>query len=142
MPGFLFIDGEAHPVSAARSHHPGMQPDVSAVVAVQGEYVWVHLDGATRELRWQDELSYYAAEETVGAADVARAPMPGTVVAVSVAAGSRVHTGDILLVIESMKLETVISAPRDGLVEAVHVSLGQSFERDATLVSLMPTEPG
>ena len=46
--------------------------------------------------------------------------------------------GDTLLVIESMKLETAIKAPRDGMVETVHVADGRTFERSAPLVTLAP----
>ena len=62
--------------------------------------------------------------------------MPGTVVRVDVAVGDHVATGDPLVVIESMKLETTIRAWHDGTVSAVHVTAGQSFERDAVLVTL------
>jgi len=41
---------------------------------------------------------------------------------------------------ESMKLETTIAAPREGIVQAVHVALGQTFERDAPLVTLKTEE--
>ena len=53
-------------------------------------------------------------------------------------AGQAVKEGDILLVIESMKLETAIRASRDGIIEIVHVALAQSFERDAPLITLTP----
>ena len=47
---------------------------------------------------------------------------------------------DTLLVIESMKLETSVKAPRDGRVEIVHVTVGQSFERSAPLAVLAKAE--
>jgi biotin carboxyl carrier protein len=68
--------------------------------------------------------------------DVAEAPMPGTVIAVNAAPGQTIARGDTLLVIESMKLETAIKATRDGVVAAVHVAQGQSFDRAAPLVTL------
>jgi biotin carboxyl carrier protein len=69
---------------------------------------------------------------------VARAPMPGTVVSVQARPGARVHKGETLMVIESMKLETAITAWRDGTIEVVHLAAGQTFDRDAPLVSLAP----
>jgi biotin carboxyl carrier protein len=50
--------------------------------------------------------------------------------------GDTVAAGDLLLVIESMKLETPFKAWRDGRIESVHVALGQTFERDKVLLSL------
>jgi 3-methylcrotonyl-CoA carboxylase alpha subunit len=67
---------------------------------------------------------------------VARAPMPGVVVSVNAAPGDSVLAGAVLVVIESMKLETQIRAPQDGVVERIHVKIGENFERDAVLATL------
>lgn len=148
MQGFLLIEGAAHAVTLVRDGEgyaiPGIGRvaiDADAVVARDGNHVWVHLDGRAWELVWQDPVSHYAGEAGGAAADVARAPMPGSVVSLAVAPGDAVKAGDALLIIESMKLETTIKAPRDGLVEAVHVALGETFERDALLVSLAEEKP-
>ena len=50
--------------------------------------------------------------------------------------GERVTAGTVVAVIESMKLETAIRAAQDGVVEKVHVRAGESFDRDAALVTL------
>jgi len=71
---------------------------------------------------------------------VIRAPMPGIVVEVQVAAGDPVDKGQPLLTIESMKLETLISAARDGVVEEVHRLPGDSFDRGTPLVTLVQEE--
>jgi 3-methylcrotonyl-CoA carboxylase alpha subunit len=84
-----------------------------------------------------DELAETAAAGA-GAADTVEAPMPGTVVRVSVAAGDLVKRGQTLMVIESMKMETTIVAWRDGVVRAVHRPLGATFDRKAPLVTLEP----
>jgi biotin carboxyl carrier protein len=62
--------------------------------------------------------------------------MPGTTVAVSVAVGDAVKKGDALLTMESMKLETVISAWRDGVVAQLNVEVGSIFDRGSILVAL------
>jgi 3-methylcrotonyl-CoA carboxylase alpha subunit len=62
--------------------------------------------------------------------------MPGTVVALKVAPGDAVTAGTVLMVIESMKLETQIRASQDGIVERVHVKESDSFDRNAILVTL------
>jgi len=53
-----------------------------------------------------------------------RAPMPGRVRRTAAAAGDRVARGDVILVLEAMKMEHSIRAPRDGVVRAVHVREG------------------
>ena len=108
------------------------------VLAVRGDLVHIHLDGAAYTLRYSDALTRLSSQGQAGGDDCVPAPMPGTVVAVNVTAGASVRRGETLLVIESMKLETAIAAPRDGVVKTVHVELGRSFERDAPLVTLEP----
>ena len=98
-----------------------------------GEDIHVHLRGRTFTLRHIDPARRYAESDTAGGADVARAPMPGTVVRLAAEIGQSVAAGDPLLVIESMKLETTIRATHPARVAAIHVAAGQSFDRDAVL---------
>ena len=62
------------------------------------------------------------------------APMPGTILSVNVSAGQSISKGDVLCVLEAMKMENEIFADRDGVVEAVRVSKGESVESGQTLV--------
>ena len=64
--------------------------------------------------------------------------MPGTVITVAVAPGDAVTTGQPLVVIESMKMQSEIVAWRDGVVERVHLRVGDTFDRGAGLVELEP----
>ena len=64
------------------------------------------------------------------------APLPGTVVAVKVAAGEAVKKGQILVIIEAMKMENEVVAPRDGTVAQVITSKGASVNSGDPLVSL------
>jgi 3-methylcrotonyl-CoA carboxylase alpha subunit len=64
------------------------------------------------------------------------APMPGRVVQLFVAAGDRVRRGQPLAVVEAMKMEHTVVAPRDGTVAAVHYRPGDRVEEDAELIAL------
>jgi biotin carboxyl carrier protein len=64
------------------------------------------------------------------------APMPGNILKVNVANGQAVKKGDVLLVLEAMKLENEILAPADGTVSSVNVTAGQTVDSGAVLCSL------
>ena len=69
-------------------------------------------------------------------ANAIKAPMPGNIIKVNVKAGDSVKKGDVLCVLEAMKMENDIMAPADGTVASVSVTAGQSVQTDAVLVSL------
>ena len=64
------------------------------------------------------------------------APMPGTILDVKVAQGQAVKKGDVLLILEAMKMENEILAPQDGTVAQVTVSKGASVNSGDALVVL------
>ncbi|MCM2255989.1 MAG: biotin/lipoyl-binding protein [Vicinamibacteria bacterium] len=66
-----------------------------------------------------------------------RAPMPGTVVSVEVAAGDHVEHGQPLLKLDAMKMTNTICAPRAGVVDEVHVAAGASVRTGQPLVTLV-----
>ena len=115
---------------------------VEVMLVVEGDRVHLHCDGTVHTLAYTEPARRYAGGTGGTAEDVASAPMPGTLVALNVEPGQAVLRGQTLLVIESMKLETAIKAWRDGIVEAVHVTLGATFERGSKLVSLSPEPSG
>jgi 3-methylcrotonyl-CoA carboxylase alpha subunit len=106
------------------------------LVATRGDDVFIHLGGAAYQLRYEHPLQRLAAQSQGSAADHVRAPMPGSLVALHAKPGQAVARGETLLVMESMKMETTIAAPRDGVVEAVHFAMGQTFDRDALLLEM------
>ena len=64
------------------------------------------------------------------------APMPGKILKVNVNAGTAVKKGDVLLVLEAMKMENEICAPLDGTVATVECAAGDSVESGKVLVSM------
>ena len=70
-----------------------------------------------------------------GAAGVT-APMPGKILGVKASAGQAVKRGQVLLILEAMKMENEIVAPQDGTVATINVAVGDSVEPGATLATL------
>lgn len=118
----LTIDGHAHCVR--RVHDT--------------DRVHLELDQRTWSVGYEDALT--AAQHEVGGDDVLRADMPGVVVNLHTAAGAAVAAGDVLLVIESMKMQINVVAHRDGTVATVHVEVNQAFDKGAELLSLHPSD--
>ena len=63
-------------------------------------------------------------------------PMPGTILAVNVTAGQSVKKGDVLMVLEAMKMANEIMCPRDGVVSSVQAAKGASVESGTLLCVL------
>lgn len=66
----------------------------------------------------------------------ARSPLMGLVIKVNVTTGQQVNAGDVLLVLEAMKMETNIAAPHAGIVKSIHVAEGDSVKQNQILVEL------
>ncbi len=105
------------------------------VIATLGDQAFIHLNGAAYQLSYQHPLDRLAATGHGAADDSIRAPMPGSLVSVQVKAGDSVTRGQTLLVMESMKMETTLTSPRDGVIAEVRFEKGQTFDRDAVLAT-------
>nr|WP_321359470.1 biotin carboxylase N-terminal domain-containing protein [uncultured Hyphomonas sp.] len=75
--------------------------------------------------------------EAVLGGDHVSAPMPGKILSISVAAGAEVARGDTVAVMEAMKMEHALTAPRDGVVEAVTGKVGDQVSEGDVLVQLV-----
>lgn len=64
------------------------------------------------------------------------APMPGTILDVKVAPGTAVKNGQVLCILEAMKMENDIVAPQDGTVASINVNKGDSVEAGQTIITL------
>ena len=106
----------------------------------------VTLNGKTYEVEVEagkamlvDEYEAYApapAAVSVAAGEQVAAPMPGNILKVNVSAGQAVKAGDVLVVLEAMKMENEIVAPRDGSVAQVVVAKGAVVDTGDPLVVL------
>lgn len=134
-------DGDAFDIRWTGSEALVMHDDADGSGA--RDRIWVAVD---RDTRWvfHDGIAY---ELTVESEDAARAqtrhqhgaltaPMPATVIAVNVEPGATVEAGDILLVLEAMKMELPVRAPAGGTVAAVHCRAGDLVQPGVSLVDL------
>lgn len=86
--------------------------------------------------RWRPQLAQKAAQQIQTGMRRITAPMTGSIVEVRVAAGQEVAQGDVLLVIESMKMNNELRSPAAGTVEQVAVSAGQRVNAGDLLVAI------
>ncbi|MDH5506017.1 MAG: acetyl-CoA carboxylase biotin carboxyl carrier protein subunit [Anaerolineae bacterium] len=73
---------------------------------------------------------------TTGGEFILKAPMPGLVVKVPVKEGDQIEKGDVLLILESMKMQNELKSPREGVISRVQVKEGDSVEQKETLLAL------
>lgn len=77
-----------------------------------------------------------AAPVAVGAGETVTSPMPGNILDIRVAQGESVKAGQVLIILEAMKMENEIVAPRDGVVNQIVTSKGATVDTGATLIVL------
>lgn len=104
-----------------------------AWVAAAGDVRWVFLDGEVFEI---EVLRQGMRRRGRSAHASLSAPMPGTVIRVDVSPGAAVRRGDILIILEAMKMELPIRASADGVVKAVHCRQGDLVQPGLPLVDI------
>ncbi len=109
-------------------------------LAVGDGATFIHLNGRAWEVGVIDPAERLAGAGAGAGGDVVLAPMPGVVVSVAVQPGDAVVERQPILVIESMKLETTLTAPREGRVAEISFGPGESFGLKAVLARLAPEE--
>ncbi|MCI5075749.1 acetyl/propionyl/methylcrotonyl-CoA carboxylase subunit alpha [Oricola sp.] len=111
--------------------------DIVTWPGVDGTSISVLIDGAAHQLLLPDPLAVAAHHGDHG--DAILAPMTGIVRAVTARAGVAVDKGDRLIVMEAMKMETSLTAPRAGLVAEVFCAEGETVEGGAVLIRFEET---
>ncbi len=127
------LDGHVAVRSQAEPHEWTIDA-YPAAAAREGTMCWVGLQGETYEL--DTSMRPRNVELTIGS-EVA-APMPGVVIAAQTKADQKVRRGDLLFVVEAMKMELRVEAPADGVVRKVLASVGQQVERGQRLAEFEP----
>ena len=108
----------------------------------EGEGVYrVEVSGDIFEAVVEDErtrrLAGLKGGPSAGAGEViVKAPMPGVVIGVLVSPGQEVEQGDILLILESMKMQNEFKAPRAGKIHTIRVAPGDKVEQSAVMLTI------
>ncbi len=113
-------------VGAAAAH--------AVAAAASRDVVWVAIEGAVFEFRVTEDAG--DARASTSDQDALSPPMSATVVRVAVRPGTTVAAGDTLLVLEAMKMELPIRAPRAGVIRAIHCQEGDLVQPGTVLVEM------
>ena len=97
-----------------------------------GKNTWVFLDGRVYVIGDTSTSAIPGRRDEPSLA----APMPATVVAINVTPGETVKAGDVLVVLEAMKMELAVTAPHDGRVTALQCRVGELVQPGIPLVEL------
>ena len=116
----ITVNGTAYNVTVEQgtSNAPASQAPVSAPVAAP-----------------QAAPAKPAAPASAGSVKV-DAPMPGNILDIKVSNGASVKAGDVLVILEAMKMENDIVAPQDGTVASINVNKGDTVEAGQTIITL------
>ena len=101
-------------------------------VSVNGEVFQVVLKDELDQLI--EELGFEAKEQTTESKVLS--PMPGMVLGIFVKEGEEIKTGDKLLILEAMKMENVLKAKHDSIVQKIHVTTGQAIDKNQLLMEM------
>ena len=122
----LIVDGKSHESYVARG-------DDNWQVLLRGRLYPVTVEDE-REKRLRSAAGGGVAET---GEYLLKAPMPGLVVAIPIKEGQAIKKGQVLLILESMKMQNELKSPRDGTIGRVRVKSGETVEQKQTLLSVM-----
>jgi acetyl/propionyl-CoA carboxylase alpha subunit len=134
------VDGQVHTIDAVADGRVRVDGTPMALILTRtGDEVWAHVGGRTHRWYLVPATRHADASEMAGAGTLT-SPMPGAVLDVRVGEGDHVTAGQVLVVVEAMKMEHPVAAPADGVVTTVHVAVGDAVEGDAPLLTFEPQD--
>ena len=125
------VNGKSYDVSVEE-----LSAGVSSAPVVSAPVAPVAAPAEAPKAPTQEAPASAAASVATGEGEPLNSPMPGTILAVNVSAGSTVKQGDVLLILEAMKMENEICAPKDGVISAVLVNKGESVDSGKALLTI------
>lgn len=143
--GKVMVNGNAHEVdfvSLQESLYSIIQDSKSYEIAIEAERgnYEVLLGGRLYEAMVLDQRALLMAQRkgglTAGTGEV-NSPMPGLIVEVMVNVGDEVEQGQTVVILESMKMQNELKAPRDGTVQTINCEAGQSVEKGNLLINIV-----
>lgn len=130
-----YVVSGSHVARADDEPHTWSLDGTPAAAGTHATSVWVSWRGSTYELR-TDPVEHDVTEAATGSEVVA--PMPGVVLAVHASAGQALRRGDVVAVIEAMKMELRVVAPADGTVTRLLCSAGDQLRRGQRIAEFEP----
>jgi acetyl/propionyl-CoA carboxylase alpha subunit len=133
------VDGRSHQVEILNESNTRLDLLIdghhhAAYVSADGQSRWVTISGRTFLLRISTSSGRTATAQE--SSSELPAPMPGQVRTVNVSAGDTVSKGQVLVILEAMKMEIRLQAPFNGQVLSVNAAVGQTVARDQILIKL------
>ena len=143
-----YQDNHAERIVGENSHRIAtLAPGLATIDGVQQRYRMCQ-DGKQSWLQWQGHSVCFedATHSAAGTSDQAgsgqiRAPMDGAVIEVCAKTGDAVKRGQVLVIMEAMKMEHSLKADCDGTVESADLAVGSQVKRQQLLVSIKPDSP-
>lgn len=145
--GLIEVDGREYKVDFEQLSEGGIlslllnNRSLEAIVE-EGKQAWdVLIQGELYSVQVQDERAYRLAKERgepwddVGEATI-QSPMPGLIIAIPVDVGQIVSKGDKVIILESMKMENELRAPKDGIITNIYIEPGASVEKNQILMAI------
>ena len=121
----LLLDGQSYEASIHLTDH-GIQ------VLLRGQLIDVQVEDER-----QRRLRQSTGGQVIQSGDIhLKAPMPGMVVAIPVEQGQEVSSGDNVIILESMKMQNELKAPRDGVISRLRVKPGDNVDQNQVLLIL------